>query len=82
MVAGRQILYVTQGIGHNRSYWTSFGYMLCILACFKISIYILTLYPWERIMYQIRSEQCMYSVYVYCLVYIVYVNSICICICV
>ena len=54
MVAGRQVLYVTQGIGHKRSFWTSFGYMLCILACFKIGIYILTLYPWERIVYHVR----------------------------
>ena len=53
MVAGRQVLFITQGIGRDRSFWTSFGFLLCILACFKISIYVLTLYPWERVLYQL-----------------------------
>ena len=53
MVSGREVLFITQGIGRDRSFWTSLGFLLCILVCFKISIYILTVYPWERMRYQL-----------------------------
>lgn len=50
-VKGREILYVTQGIGHDDSYWYYFGYLCAIFLVFKFAILLLTFYPWDRIHY-------------------------------
>jgi ABC-type multidrug transport system ATPase subunit len=50
-VDGREIIYVTQGIGHNVSYWEYFGFVCCIFFAFKLGVLILNIVPWERMMF-------------------------------
>jgi len=54
-VSGRNILWVTQGIGEDDNYWYEFAYMCAIFVVFKIWILMLTIYPWERVLYRIMN---------------------------
>jgi ABC-type multidrug transport system ATPase subunit/ABC-type multidrug transport system permease subunit len=54
-VDGRTILEVTQGIGKADSFWNYFGALCAIFVFFKAGVILLTVYPWERVVFKVGS---------------------------
>jgi ABC-type phosphate/phosphonate transport system ATPase subunit len=52
-VKARETLSVIDGIGLDDNYWYYFGFLCCIFVGYKTADIILTIYPWERIVYWI-----------------------------
>ena len=55
-VSGRTILKVVQGIGKSDSPWVYVAYLGCIYVTFKLLIYILINFPWERGLSYLRQS--------------------------
>jgi hypothetical protein len=53
-VSGREMLYVTQGVGVNDNYWYYFGYLCAIAVCLKLIVLFLSIHPFDRIVYSFQ----------------------------
>jgi len=54
-VNGREILAVTQGVGTGDDYWYYFAYLCAIFLFYKSGVVLLTIYPWDRVSFAIKS---------------------------
>eukprot|EP01036_Dinobryon_divergens_P033941 gene33941-43849_t len=50
-VKGRTVLYVLQGTAPSDDKWTSFGWLVLIFVCFRLSVLVMMYYPVDRIKY-------------------------------
>jgi hypothetical protein len=55
MVEGREVLYKMQGTVPERSHWTSFGYLVLLFTCYRLSILFFMYLPVERIVYLVKA---------------------------
>jgi len=53
-VEGREILFVTQGVGVNDSYWTYFGYLVLLFVCLKSIVVLFTYIPVDRVWFKLH----------------------------
>jgi len=49
------VIQVTQGVSVDDDYWKYFGYLICIYLSFKLLILLLLHYPWDRILFKLKT---------------------------
>ena len=54
MVSGREMLFVTQGVSVDDNYWYYFGYLCAITVCLKLLVLLLSVHPFDRIVYAMQ----------------------------
>jgi ABC-type lipoprotein export system ATPase subunit len=55
-VTGEEVLYVTQGIGNDESYWNSFGYLVVLFVGFELTVLLFMYFPVERIIFTLQQQ--------------------------
>jgi ABC-type lipoprotein export system ATPase subunit len=54
-VSGSTVLYITQNVPYDESYWKSFGYLVALFAGFRLSSMVLMFFPFEAIVFSIQK---------------------------
>lgn len=50
-VSGTTVLYVTQGVPEDESYWKSFGYLVALFAGFRLASLLMMYFPFEHMVF-------------------------------
>lgn len=53
-VSGSTVLYVTQMVPRDESYWKSFGYLVALFAGFRLGVLLFMYFPFEQVVFKVQ----------------------------